>query len=401
MVALIRSLARAFTALTIAPVLVMPALGQTVRGAVGVELRAYPDAPLQSGQDDDRVQPSATLSVNGSGDIGPLRYDVELFGRAAPRNSRQFVGDVREATIGASGGKLEWKAGMLAESWGVLEAWNPVDIINQRDLSEDFQGKVKFGQLGALATTQAGPLSVTGYVTTMARARRFAQNEDRLQILPAPVLRSTFEDGRWTPGGGVRVAGSVAGIDVNVGHYVGPDREPELSPVIEAGRFIGLAARYNRIGQTSLDAQYVTGDAVLKLELIHRSGDSGGSFWGGGAGLENSFGHPFGLGGELTLYAEFYADGRSDRAPVTPFERDVFVGARYDFKNTSDTVVELRATRDLRWESTLLELRGTRRIAHNLVLQMNLLAPLNAERDRALTALRRDTYIRVGLSRYF
>ncbi|WP_176594355.1 hypothetical protein [Sphingobium sp. EM0848] len=401
MVALIRSLVRAFTALTIAPALAMPAQGQTVRGAVGVELRAYPDAPLQSGQDDDRVQPSATLSVNGSGDIGSLRYDVELFGRASADRSRSFVGDVREATIGASGGKLEWKVGMLAETWGVLEAWNPVDIINQRDLSEDFQGKVKFGQLGALATTQAGPLSVTGYVTTMARTRRFAQNEDRLQVLPAPVLHSEFEDGRWTPGGGVRVTGSVAGIDLGVGHYIGPDREPELSPVIDAERFVGLAAKYNRIGQTSLDAQYVTGDAVLKLEVIHRSGDSGGRFWGDGGGLENSFGHPFGLGGELTLYAEYYADGRSDNAPVTPFEHDIFVGARYDFKNISDTVVELRATRDLRWESTLLELRGTRRIAHNLLLQVNLLAPLNAERDPALTTLRRDSYLRVGLSRYF
>ena len=401
MVALIRSFAWSLTALTLTPVLAMPAWGQSVRGAAGVEFRAYPQTPLQAGQDDHPIQPSATLSATGSGDIGALRYDVELFGRAAPENARQFVGDVREATVGASGGKLEWKIGMLAETWGVLEAWNPVDIINQRDLSEDFQGKVKFGQLGALATTQAGPLSVTGYVTTMARNRRYAQKEDRLQVLPAPVLRSTVEDGRWTPGGGVRVAGSILGLDVGVGHYIGPDREPEFAPIIEGGRFVGLAARYNRIGQTSLDAQYVSGDSVFKLELIHRSGDSGGAFWGGGGGLENTFGHPFGLGGELTLYAEFYADGRSDRAPITPFERDLFVGARYDFKNTSDTVLELRATRDLRWNSTLLELRGTRRIAHDLVLQMNLLAPLNARRDPALTVLRRDTFLRVGLSRYF
>lgn len=401
MVALIRSVARALAALTITSALAMPVHAQTVRGAVGVDLRAYPDAPLLAGQDGSRVQPSATLSVNGSGDVGSLRYNVELFGRAATDRSRSFVGDVRQATIGGNGDRLEWKIGMLAENWGVLEAWNPVDIINQRDLSEDFQGKVKFGQLGALMTGQTGPLSVTAYVTTMARNRRYAQNEDRLQVLPAPVVRSSVEQGRWTPGGGVRVTGTLAGVELGLGHYIGPDREPEFAPVIEGGRFVGLAATYHRIGQTSLDAQYVTGDAVLKLEVIHRSGDSGGAFWGGGAGLENSFGHPMGLGGELTLYAELYLDGRNDGAPVTPFERDVFIGARYDFKNTSDTVVEVRATHDLRWESTLLELRGSRRIGKNLMLQINLLAPVNADRDPALTTLRRDTNLRIGLSRYF
>jgi hypothetical protein len=377
-----------------------PAQGQTVRGSIGGEMRIYPDAPLFPDQDPDDVQASATATLNASADVGEARFDVELFGRFAPDAARELSGDVRQAFVRLQRDKAEWKLGVLSETWGVLEAWNPVDIINQRDLVEDFQGDVKLGQPGMLMTYQLEGATLSFFGTAVARERRFARREDRFRVLPASIVDEDLEDGRWAPTGAIRAEVPVNALNLGLSQFLGTAREPILSPIVGAGGLEGFRAFYGRISQTSIDAEYVVGDSVLKAELIHQRGDAR-PFWGGGIGIETSF-SKFGGGlGDLTLYAEAYADSRDDDAPLTPFQRDVFVGARYSFNDTGDTLLELRHTYDLEWRSSLLELRANRRLFSDFVLSFAFLTTLNQSRDPALSALGRDTQFKLRLARYF
>ncbi|MEH6417494.1 hypothetical protein [Pseudomonas sp. CGJS7] len=373
----------------------------SLRGSVGGEARVYADAPALADQDRERTQGSAYVSLNASGQTeGGARLDLDLFGRLAPRGSHEARGDVRQATVRWDSGKTEWKLGVLAETWGVLEAWNPVDIINQRDLAEDFQGDVKLGQPGAVANLQLENTLLSFYATTYARGRRYGEGEDRLRALPAPILEETFERGRWAPGLAMRAKFRLGSLDLALSQYAGPAREPVLQPLLGGEGLRGFRAVYERIGQTGLEAQYVAGDSVFKAEVIRQQGGTD-DFWGGGIGMETGFSKFAGGAGDLALYAEYYADTRNAAAPLTPFQRDVFLGARYTCNDAHDTVLELRSTYDLQRHSNLLDVRAQRRVLGDAVLSLSLIKAFDAQRDQALRGFERDTHLKIGFAWYF
>lgn len=373
----------------------------SLRGAVGGEARVYADAPALPDQARDRTLGSAYVSLNASAQArGGARFDLDVFGRLAPRGSHEASGDVRQATVRWDSGETEWKLGVLSETWGVLEAWNPVDIINQRDLAEDFQGDVKLGQPGAVANLQLRDTLLSFYATTYARGRRYAEDRDRLRALPAPIVEETFERGRWAPGLAMRAKFRLGSLDLGVSQYAGPAREPVLQPVLGPSGLRGFRAVYERIGQTGVEAQYVAGDSVFKAELIRQQGGVD-DFWGGGVGLETGFSKFAGGAGDLAVYAEYYADTRDDAAPLTPFQRDVFIGARYTCNDARDTVLELRSTYDLQRHSNLLDARAQRRVFGDAVLSLSLIKAFDAQRDPALRGFERDTHLKIGFAWYF
>ncbi|MEJ2459965.1 MAG: hypothetical protein P8Y58_18275 [Novosphingobium sp.] len=144
----------------------------------------------------------------------------------------------------------------------------------------------------------------------------------------------------------------------------------------------------------------MVGDSIIKAELIHQRGHGGAFFWGG-LGVETNFSRFAGGLGDLTLYAEAYADSRPDAAPLTPFQRDVFVGARYAFNDTRGTLLELRHTYDLEWRSSLVEVRARRRMFGNTMLSLQFLKIINGSRDPALSLMRQDTQFKIQLAQYF
>jgi hypothetical protein len=363
-----------------------------VRGSVGTELNAFAHSPRFPDQSKFRLCPSVYANVETTASAGSMRYELDAFARAADDSSRPS-GDVRQASATLRTARGKYRIGVLTETWGVLEASSPVDVFNQRDLAEDFQGTVKLGQPGASATWQFGDVEVSTLASTWARARRFAHGRDRLRVLPLPIAESVFEHGRWAPDVAVRARWARGDGSLAISHFAGHSREPELLPVIGPTGPTGLRASYDRIGQTALEAQYVIGDSVLKAEVIHRT-DAPGAFWGGGIGVEKGIAN-LGDNASLTLFGELYLDGRSDAAPMTPFQRDLFLGARCNVNDARDTTLELRITHDLQWHSDLLDARAAWRAGKGMV-SASLLRPIDAERDPGLQGLSQDTHLQLG-----
>lgn len=372
-----------------------------LRGTAGVESMIYSQTPLFEEQADSRWQPTAQITLDGSREFSrDSTFDFTVFGRASPYAEHPYAGDIREADLKIQFENAELKAGVLAETWGTLEALNLVDIINQRDLAEDFQGDAKLGQPGVSMSLQQGDLVWSLLALTYARERRFAEGEDRLRALPAPIVTETFENSRWNPSVALRAQYRLDALDIALSQYVGHAREPILKPLFGSPGLTGFESLYEKIAQTGVEAQYVMGDSVLKSELLYQS-HGADSFWGSGIGAETTFNKLRGSFESLTLYFEAYFDDRSDSAPLTAFQRDVFLGARYNLNDTDDSVFEARYTHDLEWHSNLVDLRASRRILGDCLLSAQLLLPLEVERDPALNGFAQDKYFRLGLDWYF
>lgn len=378
-----------------------------LRGTLGFDSQLFPDSPTfvnQNGvdQNNSRWQFSGYAKVDWASNLGEnSAFALNLFARAAPSADDKFFGDIREATLKFNRDDTELKVGVLSETWGVLEAWNPVDIVNQRDMVEDFQGDAKLGQPGLEITTRNDDLVLSFLALTYARERRIAAGEDRLRTLPERVRSDHFEDGRYAPSFAARAQYRSGDLDLALSQFWGHARDPLYTARIDTnGSLAGFDAYYQRIAQTGLEAQYVIGDSVLKSEMIYQTGGVD-SFVGSGIGFESTFNRLAGGGSSVTLYAEFYHDARTREAPLTPFQDDVFVGARYNLNDTNDTLFEARCTHDLQWHSNLIDLRAQRRIEGIGVISAQLILPLQVKRDPALQGFENDKYLKLSLAWYF
>ncbi len=372
------------------------------RGELELTAIAYPQAALFEAQSDARAQAVLSTSWSGSYRVGTQwDGDFSVFGRANPEADTPVTADIREATVSYYGTALNTSIGILNEHWGVLEANNLVDIVNQRDLVEDVGGDAKLGQPGASVTWQGATKQVQIYLLPYLRERRLAEDEDRFWTAELPYADAQYERGRGVPAVAARATAYAKNVEVSVSHYWGYSREPRLAAELEAGvRPVRLVPNYDLIHQTGLELQLIKGDTIWKTEAFYRQGDNGDNF-SIGAGLERKFEALLGTRVAVTPYFEVYYDNRNEDAPRTAFDHDVFVGARMAFNDIADTEVNLNILADWENDSALVELEAGRRLADDWNVAIEALAPINVDDDRTLATLRNDARLRLHITRYF
>ncbi len=375
-----------------------------IGGKAEVRMDYFPDNPLFSDQSDDRLQASFALELASRENLGrDFAAAYSLFGKFDPKASSRFSGDVREAWIGYNGENSEWRAGMLTERWGVLEAENIVDILNPRDAVEDFQGDVKLGIAG-LTGSYLGENSRLGFwLLPYSRERRLAQEEDRFRNFSLPLGEPDFDNGRSHPSLAVRASTVQGDLEAAVSHFHGHSRTPWFTPETDLlGRPLSLHPRYDVIDQTNLELLWVRGHSLWKFEAFYQNGPED-NFFAVGAGVEREVPRIWNSKASLTFYLEGYYDGRDDSSgvPIAPFQKDIFIGARLAMNDVNGTEFQIRFTRDLEYDSTLLDLRASRRLNSNWSLEAKLYGFLNVEDDPALNAFRDDHRLQLNLIRRF
>ncbi len=95
---------------------------------------------------------------------------------------------------------------------------------------------------------------------------------------------------------------------------------------------------YKIIDQVSIETQWTVGATLWKLEALTRGGH-GDRFLAAVAGVEHTL---FGIcpgPADLGLLVELMLDERDETAPFTPFDNDVFFGARWAFNDTPDSAI--------------------------------------------------------------
>ncbi len=308
--------------------------------------------------------------------------------------------DVRELYFQKAKNNWELNVGLKKIYWGVTESNHLVDIINQTDAVETFDGEEKLGQpmvQFSWITDHWGTFNF--FYLPFHRKRTFPGKEGRLRF--GTVIDKDdlgYESGaeEWRQDFAIRWKYFVGAFDIGLSHFYGNGREP-LFVFTPSG---DINAFYPVINQTGLDVQITHNAFLWKFESIHRHADAQ-DFLALVAGLEYSFSNIDGKGLDIGLLGEYLYDGR-DALALTALQNDIFFGSRIAFNDTQDTSILFGGIKDLEQSSTIFSIEASRRFGSNWTAEIE--ARIFSEVDTSeliLSNFQDDSFLRISFSRFF
>ncbi|MFW5444543.1 MAG: hypothetical protein ACKE51_09600 [Methylococcaceae bacterium] len=380
-----------------------------VSGYIGLDLRYFVESSALPGQNNESLYPSFELKPefqyqwNNENDrlkLTPyLRYD------AFDHNRRYF--DVREAYWQHRFNNADLKIGIAEVFWGVTESRHLVNIINQVDTVEDIDEEDRLGQpMVNLNWFSSNGGTYEFYLLPGFRERRFANKQGRLRLDGLPinqddgVYESSLEQAHVDAA--FRWSHIIGEWDIGLSHFYGTSREARFEiPENTIGRPLKLIPHYDIIHQTSIDLQWTHDSWLWKLEAFNRVGNDK-TFQALVAGFEYAFYGVLDSNIDVSLLSEYLWDNRSDNAPLTPFNNDVFAGLRLAFNDTQNTEILLGGIMDVENQASLISLEASRRIMDSWKVSIDSRVFVNITRkSRALTAMKHDSFINLQLAYYF
>ena len=381
-------------------------------GSLSIEGRWYPDTAAYPRQ---RAHASGVAAAPELylEDAEGRSVTVAAFLRYDAGDPERTHIDLREAyllLLGEAGdGEWELRLGIDRVFWGVAESRNPVDIVNQTDLVEHPDEKVKLGQPMVHLTWSADWGVTEIFALPYHRARTYPGGAGRLR-LPLVVDReqvsyeSAAEERHLDVA--ARYSHGFGPLDIGVSVFDGTAREPFLVPGVDRAGVPVLIPHYDQLRQFGLDAQLTTGAWLLKLEGVHRAGarnalgmeEDHGAFVAGG---EHTFHSVFGSAADLGLIGEWNHDGRGRRA-TSQFQNDVFLAARVAFNDVQGTEILAGVLADTDYATRTLTVELNRRLSDRWSARLEAVALLDVDdADILVHATRRDSFIALNLQHDF
>ncbi len=341
------------------------------------------------------IQPEYYVDWNN----GNESFNVRGFFRVDKDDARTHF-DIREFYYLKANNNWELSIGAKKVFWGVTESNHLVDIINQTDQVESFDGEEKLGQpMVQFSWIVQNIGTFDFFYLPYHRKRTFGGEKARLRF---PILIDKdfigYESGakQWHQDFAVRWKHYFGIFDVGFSHFYGNGREPVFSFNSDGT----INAFYPVINQTGLDFQ-ITHDAFLwKLESIYRTSDAL-NFFAMAAGLEYTFSNIDGNGLDIGLLTEYNYDERDELA-LSSLQNDLFIGSRIAFNDTQDTSILFGGIVDLDSNSKVFSLEGSRRFGNSWTAQVE--ARILKEIDQSeliLSNFKQDSFLRVSISKFF
>lgn len=366
---------------------------------IETEYRYFYDDALFPGQENSypsiAFSPEYTLEWNeGYQSInftGFFRFD---------RDDKRTHWDIRELYYQKAQGNWELSLGLKKVYWGVAESNHLVDIINQTDQVESFDGEDKLGQPMAQFTYTTDNVGTFDFFyLPYHRKRTFAGSEGRLRfgtVVDKDDVGYESDAQEWHQDFAVRWSHFFGIVDVGLSHFYGTGREP----LFTFDNIGNVNAFYPIIHQTGLDLQ-VTDDSFLwKLESIYRHADAQ-DFFALVAGVEYTFSNIDGNGLDIGILGEYLYDERDELA-LTALQNDVFFGSRIAFNDTQDTSILIGGIADLEQSSTIFSVEASRRIGQTWKAEVEARVFSNiAPNELILSNFRNDSFLRFSISKYF
>ena len=259
-----------------------------------------------------------------------FHFKVKL--RKDSEDSGRNLNDIQELYLINILEDKEIKYGVSKEFWGVTETSHRVDIINQTDFTEGFDGEEKLVQpmIKISLERQWGLLDI--YTLLGFRERNFSGKKGRLR-LPLPInekgslYASSSKNKRADFA--VRWSNYYDDFDIAISHFSGTSREPRFLP--SANKINELVPVYEVIDQTGLEIQYLLDSLAIKGEVISRSGQ-GERFTAATYGLEYTQVGVLQSRIDLGWVVEFNHDDRLESSPFV-------LGTRFSFNDIYDSQI--------------------------------------------------------------
>ncbi len=379
------------------------ALAGEFTGLAGLEFRGFTQSAAEPAQD---------YSTNFSFVFEPEYYEewddgyqsfafVPFF-RLDQHDRERTHFDIRELTYLKAAENWELRLGIRKVFWGVAEFQHLVDIINQTDLVENFDGEDKLGQpmVNLALIKDWGTLDF--FVMPYFRERTFPGNDGRPRVTPyikADSARYESAAEQKRVDFALRYAHYFGDWDVGIAHFYGTSREPRLLPRQTPSGQPFLSPFYDIINQTSLDLQATKGNMLWKLEALHRSGQ-GDTFNALIAGFEYTFVGIFDTAVDLGILGEYHYDDR-DNTALTIFDDDIAMGTRLAFNDIHSTEALMGVIVDRDSGGMLFNLEASRRISEHWFLELQGRFFFDQDIDDPAIVFTRDDYVELFLTYNF
>ena len=377
-----------------------PATAGDWSGYVAAEGRVFPSAALQAGQEDADVSLAAQVSYRQA--FGKqTSITVTPFARWDSADDARSHADMREMYVDWYNNEIELRAGIRKVFWGVTESVHLVDIINQTDLVESIDGEEKLGQLMLNLSVPRSWGTVDVFVLPTFRERTFPGDKGRFR----PALTIDTDQAQYESSEkqrhvdyALRYFHTLGDWDIGLSYFQGTSRDPvfELSTVSGAPE---LLPYYPQIRQTGLDAQWVNGAWLWKLEAIYRTSTLE-DYYANALGFEYTLSGIVGSRTDLGVISEWIYDDRGADA-TTPFYNDVMLGLRFAFNDAASSDALLSVIHNVDTDSQVVRLEANRRLGENWKISLKGGLFTNIARRNVLYDWRNDDYVQLSLARYF
>jgi len=341
------------------------------------------------------VQPEYSISWNQGYD----EFNFAGFARWDRDDNRTHL-DLREFYYQRARGNWELGAGLKKIFWGVTESNHLVDIINQMDQVESFDGEQKLGQpmiQFSFITEAIGTFDF--YYLPYHRKRVFAGEKGRFrfaQIIERDDLGYESGNEEWHPSFAMRWSHYIGDIDVGISQFYGTGREP----LFVFNHDFSITAFYPEIYQAGLDLQYTKNAFLWKLESIYRYAEAQ-DFFAFTAGVEYTFSNINGAGLDIGILTEYSYDSRDELA-ISALQNDFFYGSRIALNDQFDSALLIGGITDFSNGTTLLSVEGSRRVgsSNKVSLEARIFAKVSEE-ELLLSNFQDDSFLKGTWSYFF
>ena len=259
-----------------------------------------------------------------------FHFKVKL--RKDSEDSGRNLNDIQELYLINIFEDKEIKFGVSKEFWGVTETSHRVDIVNQTDFTEGFDGEEKLGQPMIKISFERpwGLLDI--YALLGFRERNFSGTKGRLR-LPLSIneknsLYSSSSKNKRVDFA-FRWSNYYDDLDIAISHFSGTSREPRFLP--SPNEINALVPLYEVIDQTGLEIQYLLDSLAIKGEVISRSGH-GDRYTAATYGFELTQVGFLQTRIDLGWVVEFNHDDRLESSPFV-------LGTRFSFNDIYDSQI--------------------------------------------------------------
>jgi hypothetical protein len=274
-----------------------------------------------------------------------------------------------------------------------------VDIINQTDFIESFDGEQKFGQpmVHYSHFTDVGTFDI--FAMTYFRKRQFAGEKGRLRppfIIDKNFIGYESDLEEWHPEGAFRWSHYIGSFDFGLSYFYGTGREPVFLGFENI--FISPPV-YPIIHQAGLDLQATTGPVLWKFEGIHRNSEIQDMF-AFVAGLEYTFGNLFQSGIDLGLLSEYLFDDRDELA-FSGQDNDIFAGLRLAFNDKQSTDFLGGGIFDLKNGSKSFFVESSRRIGDSWKLTLEGRFFVSVGSEEFTSFIKDDSFLQLTIAKFY
>jgi hypothetical protein len=373
-----------------------------VSGSVSLQQRVFLEDALYNNQTTGQASLAFAPSYESSvGDNGFFSFTG--FARIDQRDDERTHVDIREAMYAHYFDNWEVRAGVGKVFWGQTESRHLVDVINQTDFVESIDEEDKLGQvmLDVRYLLDAGTISF--YVMPYFRERTFPGKEGRLRgIFPVAVDEAIYEseDEKSHIDYAVRWQQSLGSLELGLSYFDGTSRLPQLIGTIDEQGQPNILPKYNLLEQASIDASYVAGSWLLKLEALQGK-MLGESFNAYVAGFEYTWVNFSQSGYDLGLLMEHQFDER-DTDPLIFGQNDLMLGARLQLNDFSGSEFLFGYVHDLDDSGTYSAfVEASTRLNQQWTLELNGYFFSSDDITNANYPIRRDDHLSLQIEYFF